>query len=159
MKSITSYLFILILFASCNNNNGYSGGGYLSSNSNTQKSPEELKRELKMQEHSAPLTYLSVTGTTMTPNKIRDAGLFHGAEYDGYMVEGTVRSTATLARFKDAVITLQFLSQTQTVVDSKDYVIYEFFEPNSSKHFSFKVNPPNVTAQYKIILKSATAVN
>lgn len=139
-----------VIFYSCN-----SGG--ISMNPPKTKSPDELKRELKVQEQAAPLKYISVENTSMNPNKTRNAGLFHGAEYDGYIVQGTIRNSATIAKFKDVVLSIKLMSKTNTIIDTKEYTIYEFFPPNSTKAFAIKVNPPEVTAQYNISVKNATA--
>jgi len=139
-----------ISFMSCN-----SGGS--SSNSDRPKTPEELKMELKIQEQSSPTEYLTVNGETMKHNLVREAGLFRDAEYDGWLVEGTIKNSATVAKFKDIVLTIKLLSQTETVIEEKDYVFYEFYEPNSSKQFSIKINPPTVTDKFNVSVKNATA--
>jgi len=140
----------LLLWTSCN-----SGGS--SSNTDRPKSPEELKAELKMQEQFAPTDYLRTEGSTMKHNEVRKAGLFRDAEYDGWLVEGTIKNSATITRFKDVIVTIKLFSQTETVIEEKDYAIYEFFEPNSSKPFSIKITPPKVTDKFNVSVKTATA--
>jgi len=157
MKKI---LFILIsatalVLTSCN-----SGGSF--SEQDRPKTPEELRMELKVQEQSSPDEYLSATAT-MSPNRVktREAGLFRDAEYgtDGYNIEGKIKNSATIARFKDVVLTVTFMSQTETVIEQKDYVFYEFYEPNSTNAFSLHLYPPDATDKFNVTVKSATAVD
>jgi hypothetical protein len=138
------FISIIIIIASCGSNR-------------KQKSPEELKMELKAQERANPTQYLSITESTMTANKIREAGLFRDAEYDGWIIKGSILSSATLAKFKDVVINVELYSQTGTVIEEKDYVIYEFYEPGTIKSFSLKINTPEATNKYNVSIKSATA--
>lgn len=153
MKKILflSFASATLLLASCNS------GGSSGSNADKPKTPEELKMELKIQEQSSPTDYLSASGATMKHNEVRKAGLFRDAEYDGWLVEGIIKNTATLARFKDVVLTIKLFSQTETVIEEKDYVIYEFFEPNTSKPFSIKIHPPEVTDKFNVSVKTGTA--
>lgn len=37
---------------------------------------------------------------------------------------------------------VEFYFQTKTVIESKSYIKYEYFEPNSIKEFTLKVYPP-----------------
>lgn len=124
-------------------------------------SPEVLKAQLHEQEEDNPGQYLSVTGT-MTENrvKVRDAGLFRDAEYetDGYTVYCTVQNTATVARFKDLHVTIKFYSKTKTVLDTQEFVQYEFFEPNSTSDFTLLLYPPDEMAEWSIDVSGATAV-
>jgi hypothetical protein len=108
--------------------------------------PEELRAELKQQELFNPTGYLEYKDVTLQPQKkkIRNAGLFRKAEYvdDGALIEGYIVNKATLAKFKDVVIRVTFYSQTESIIDEQSYVFYEYYEPNSSKAFSLKVDPP-----------------
>ncbi|MFZ4546131.1 MAG: hypothetical protein ACOYN4_01780 [Bacteroidales bacterium] len=122
------------------------------------KSPEELRMDLKLQEQFDPTLYLTVSESTMKHNLTRKAGLFRDAEYDGWIIEGDIKNTASVAKFKDVVLTISLFSQTQTVIEEKDYVIYEFYSPNETKHFSFKIYPPEATNKFNVSVKSATAV-
>lgn len=118
--------------------------------------------ELKLQEQSSPADFLSASAT-LSPNRveIREAGVFRDAEYgtDGYNLEGTVTNSATLARFKDVVLTVTFLSGTETVLEEQDYVLYEFVEPNATAAFSLHVYPPDATEKFNVSVKGATAAD
>jgi hypothetical protein len=151
-KIIASLITLLIISTSCSDLN--------SAEVNRPKTPEELRMELLSQEKLEPQTYLSVDATMQEDEiKTRDAGLFHDAEYslDGNTIHGTIKNTATMAKFKDIVVTVTFYSQTETAIETKDFVIYEFYEPNSSNKFELKVYPPEAMAKFGIEIKGATA--
>ena len=138
---------MIMFFNSCNSDNSL----------NRPKTAEELKLELKIQEQSSPTKYLTINNATMKHNLIRESGLFHDAEYDGWLVQGTINNSASVAKFKDIVVGIKLISKTLTVIEEKDYVIYEFYEPNSSKEFSIKIYPPKPTDTFSVIVKRATA--
>jgi hypothetical protein len=126
------------------------------------KTPEQLKAELLSQEKIEPLTYLTVDGTMRADEvKTRDEGLFHSAEYspDGNTIHGTIKNTATMAKFKDIVLTVTYYSQTETAIESKDFTIYEFYSPNSTTPFELKVHPPESMAKFGIEIITATATD
>ena len=142
MRRITFTLLIIISFSSCNN-------------SSRQKSPVELKMELKRQEQSNVRQYLSLDNVFINKNKIKEAGIFSSAKYDGHLITGKVKNTATIARFKDIKLRLQLFSKTKTLISEKTYVFYEYYEPNSIKNFSLKINPPIAMKSYNISVVSA----
>lgn len=127
----------------------------------TPPSPEVLKAQLREQEENNPTEYLKVTGT-MSENRVqtRAEGLFHEAEYatDGYTIYSTIQNTATVARFKDVRVVVKFLSKTNTVIATEEFVQYEFYEPNSNSDFTLHVYPPDEMEQWSIEVKQATPV-
>ncbi|MDB2339885.1 hypothetical protein N9V60_00150 [Flavobacteriaceae bacterium] len=74
---------------------------------NRQKTPGELKMELQMQENNNPLKYLTLENVTMQKNKIKDAGLFSNAKYDGYLITGQVKNSAIIAKYKDLKLSVE----------------------------------------------------
>lgn len=123
---------------------------------NRQKTPAELKMELQMQENNNPLQYLELQNVTMQRNKIKDAGLFSRAKYDGYLIKGQVKNSATMAKYKDLKITVELYSKTKTVIDNQTYVFYEYYEPNSTKDFSIKIDAPNAMENFGTFVFGAT---
>lgn len=119
------------------------------------KSALQLKEELKSQEHDSPSVYLSLENVLMQNNKIKNAGLFTNAKYDGYLLEGQITNTATLAKYKDIQINVLLNSKTGTTLSDKTYTIYEYILPNSSKDFSIKVDAPDETASYNASIINA----
>lgn len=57
------------------------------------------------------------------------------------------------------IITVTFYSQTQTAIETKDFVIYEFYGPNTSNKFDLKVYPPEAMAKFGIEINGAAAVD
>jgi hypothetical protein len=123
-----------------------------------EKTPTELKMELQLLEHNSPLQYLELVETTIQRNKIKDAGLFSSAKYDGFLINGKVKNNATFAKFKDLKLMVEFYSQTKSIIESKSYVKYEYFEPNSIKEFTLKVYPPETMESFgvNVIVASPT---
>ena len=162
MKKTIAILFVALALTSCNNSGSSSALDNPASldNPERQKTPEELKAELGAQEKADPLTYLKVDATMSEDQvKTRDEGLFHSAEYspDGNTIRGTISNSATIAKFKDVVLTVTYYSQTETAIETKDYIIYEFYAPNTTNNFELKVYPPETMAKFGIEIKGATA--
>lgn len=158
----------LFLMTSCNNSgNQVSAEAAIPNNSENPasaevfvpKTPEELKMELNQQELSNPTHYL-IANAKMSENtvKTREAGLFREAEYstDGYNIEGSIKNSASVARFKDVMITVKFLSKTGTIIEETDYPFYEFYEPNSTTPFSLHVYPPDAMEKFSVSVKNAS---
>lgn len=123
---------------------------------NRQKTPAELKMELQMQENSNPKQYLELENVTMQRNKIKDAGLFSSAKYDGYLITGQVKNSATMAKYKDLKITVELYSKTKTVIENKSFVFYEYYEPNSTNNFSLKIDAPSAMKSFGTFITGAT---
>lgn len=57
-----------------------------------------------------------------------------------FKIRGTIRNSATVATYKDAVVRITYYSKTKTEMGSKDFTIYETFAPNSVTKFELKVD-------------------
>lgn len=156
---------VLFTFTNCGSGSPYNNfGEKLTEDSpepEKEKSPEELRAELKESEENTPLEYLSCGEVRMFPQEIqtRSAGLFHDAEYepDGAIFRGTVNNRATLGRFKDAQIKISFYSRTNTLIEEQSYVIYEYLEPQSETNFSFKTESyPQAFENFRVKLIGAS---
>ena len=156
-KSILILSVAFLALTGCNNSGTHgsdsnsSSSSNLSSSSGTvekQKSPEELKQELKQQEQANPTKYLSASGTY---NKN-----FFG---DKFKVKCTFTNTATVATFKDAVVKVTYYAKTNTVLRTNQYTVYELFPPNGSKTVQMTIdNYQNVSSIGWDVIQ-ATAVN
>lgn len=149
-------LVVIISFVfACNSSN------ILKSEQERHKTAEELMKDLKTEEQKNPKSYL-ITKATISPNrvKIRNAGLFREAEYatDGYYINGIIKNTAKVARFKDVILLISYSSQTGTVIEEEEHILYEFYEPNISKSFSIHVYPPDAMSQFNVTIKTATSL-
>ncbi|AWM13822.1 hypothetical protein DI487_08065 [Flavobacterium sediminis] len=140
----TYYVLILLILFSTS-----------SCNQNRQKTPEELKMELKIQESRNPHQYLKLESIKLNRNQIKKGGLFSRAKYDGFLISGIIKNSATLAKYKDLRLTVEYFSKTNTLLQSKTYTLYEYYEPNSSKDFQLKVYPPDTMQNYNITLFDA----
>ena len=155
-------VFLIVIFNQ-NNSANYDGGA-----SNTyvepphEKTPEELRQELHEKEKVSPLTYLKIEDAKMEVNKVktRDEGLFNNAEYsdDGWNISANIKSTATMAKFKDVVVKVSYFSETGTLLSSEDFIQYEFYEPNSVTPIFLKVYPPESFNKFNVEIKSATGI-
>lgn len=155
MKNLILSFLAVITLTGCSNTAS-------TESSERPKTPEELKMELASQEKTDPLTYLSIDATMREDQVLtREEGLFHSAEYspDGNTIHGTIKNTATIAKFKDVVLRVTFYSQTETAIESKDYVVYEFYSPNTSTDFNLKVYPPEAMAKFGIEIVDAKAAD
>jgi len=74
------------------------------------------------------------------------------------LAQGQIKNTASVAKFKDVVLTVYIYSKTKTIIDQKDYVIYEYLEPNGILPFKLKVNPPDAMSSYHIEVKGVTPI-
>lgn len=155
----------ILTLTSCSRNNDSSRGWNENQNEQQEieKSPEELRAELKAKEEQAPTDYLSSNNVTLTLQrvKVRNGGLFREAEYepDGALIEGEFVNTATLAKFKDIQVKIGYYSVTKSLIKTNSYTVYVFSEPNSSESFSFKVpEVPSAYDTYTFDIVGATAV-
>ena len=79
-------------------------------------------------ERTKPINFLSASGKYIEN--------FWG---DKFIIQGTVKNSATIATYKDVVVRVTYLTKTQTAIGSNDYTIYDAFLPHSSKNFELKV--------------------
>lgn len=92
------------------------------------KTPEELREELAEKEADNPLDYLSVSGKWWV-NIVSST-----------VVEGKIRNSATMVKYKDVKIKITFNSKTGTKLNSDTFIIYEYVKPGGSKYFKEKLN-------------------
>jgi hypothetical protein len=141
MKPIITFGLLAFMLASCGS------GSSSSSSSINEPSYEEQKMSLEDQEKSDPVRFLSV-----------ENGTYRKTLFGGKMeLEGQIHNAATVATFKDAVLHVRFNSETQTEIGTGDYTIYEFFPPNNSKPFKFKIEIPDGTNSVGFEVISAIA--
>lgn len=114
----------------------------------TKKSPEQLIQELKLMEQINFNEYLTIEYTL-------DVTLFSGQD----IIKGHIKNSASIAKFKDIVLTVTFFSETDTQLDSKDYVVYKFLEPNSQVDFEIRTKSPKATSKIGVKVKEVTLVD
>ena len=145
--------FPLLLLTNCNNNEPKKV---------KEKTPEELKAELKQLELSEPKKYLALENVTIRDSMllVLKPSMFNHSKYAkvGNIAEGTIKCSSSLAKYKDIIITVSFYSQTETLIGSKDFTLYKYYSPNSKEKFELHVIPPADWKEFSATLKSATGV-
>jgi hypothetical protein len=74
-----------------------------------------------------------------------------------FKIKGTIANTATIANYKDVTLQLKFYSDTKTVIEEREVVVYDFFNANSNKTFDLKVDKPNGSKTVGWSVKTAIA--
>jgi hypothetical protein len=125
LRIVSISLGIIILLAMgmafFNDQNSNAMGGY-----DSPKTEEELKQELLNKEQSQPTNYLS--------GRFSSRSNFFGNQ----VFEGNLTNSATLCGFKDVRIRITAKAATGYELDSREYVITEFVEPNGKTTFKFE---------------------
>lgn len=151
-KIIAPFLGIAIIafifFANNNNSSNNSVNNSLFSSPQTiEKTPEELRQELLLKEQQSPSEYITHKGVWREN--------FWGLK----VLEGTLSNSATMANFKDIVLTVTWLTKTETELKTENYTIYEYVQAGKSINYKLKVNAPSATAGVRIGIDSATPVD
>jgi hypothetical protein len=149
MKKLKFYIAIVLLFIifhSCD------------ISTKKEKTVDELKTELKAKEQVDPTQYLSAQAT-LKENVTQRANLFHHTKTDGYILAGSIKNSSTIAKFKDVVIEVIYLSETEREMETKEYIMDKFFTPSSTTDFEYKVYPPAGFKDFSIQVKTATAAD
>ncbi|MEO8588021.1 MAG: DUF4339 domain-containing protein [Flavobacteriales bacterium] len=96
-------------------------------------------------ERQDPTRFLSVEGKYHTN--------FWG---DQMVIEGVILNNATVANYKDVVIQVHLLSETDTELDSKNYVVYKRFPAHGRTEFSLRVGRPKAAKKVSLDVFGAT---
>ncbi|MBJ6141796.1 hypothetical protein [Hymenobacter sp. BT559] len=142
----TCCLAVLSLIQSCSQGEAYSSHASYTTPLEQPKTAEELRAELLAQEQSDPATYLGVAGTSRR-NFINQL-----------VLEGDIANAATLANFKDPVLSVTWYSKTQTELGIKEYPIYELVRAQGTTHFKLKTEEPSYVATVALGIAAATVV-
>ena len=149
----TLLFIIALLTISCDN---------IISSPERPKTAQELRQELKSKEEQTPSLYLQEEGVVLKPKRkiVKKATFFKQAKYadDGALITGQIINKATLAKYKDVVVDVSFYSQTKTQIDKKSYVLYEYYEPNSTNNFSLRIETPKAMESFDLQIRDAKVV-
>lgn len=113
-------LLVIVLIAVANTNNTSDQGN---------ESYVEKVMSVEEVEQSQPQNFLAASGN-YNEN-------FWGTKLK---VHGLIKNNATVATYKDAVVKVTYYSKTKTALGSKEYIIYEVFDPHSEKPFELKID-------------------
>lgn len=111
------------------------------------KSPEQLRIELGQQEASSPEQYISHEGT-WKKNFIGET-----------VLEGTLKSSATIANFKDVKLLVTYLSKTNSPTGRENFVVYEFLKAGQIVRYKIKTYAPDATSQVNVNVTGASTSN
>lgn len=111
-----------------------------------EKSTEELRQELYLKEKNNPREFLSL-----------DYSLTYKVLSGEDKITGNIYNNATMATFKDVVVTVSYTTSTGTSLGSNNYIIYDYVYPSSSTTFTIKTYSPEGTKQIGVNVKSAKA--
>ena len=75
------------------------------------------------------------------------------------VIDGSIMNKATMATYKDAVVHVDYLSKTNSVLGSDEQTVMEFFKPNTSVEVKLKFPGYKGTKSAMVKLKSATALS
>ncbi len=105
---------------------------------------EATKTTLEEQEKANPTSFLTLQAT-YRKNLIGD-----------WVVEGTIANSATVASFKDAVLSINYYSKTGSVISTVTRTVYEYFPKGKSKSFKIKLTGPSGTSSLGCSIESAS---
>ena len=80
------------------------------------------------------------------PAKFLQAGGTYNETFWGenFKVHGSIRNNATVANYKDVIVTVVYYTETNTEIKRENYTIYKFVPAHSTAYFELKVNKPQV---------------
>lgn len=62
------------------------------------------------------------------------------------VINGIVSNKATHTNYKDVHLSVIFYSQTNSIISTQEYILYDYFPYGSTKAFSLKVDKPTAAA-------------
>jgi hypothetical protein len=150
LLTLAYVLGTLFTLKSCSRGTSYtdgpSGAGSLTASVERPKTAAELRAELLAQEQHSPEDYLQVEAT------------YHRNFINQLVLEGDIASTATLATYKDPVLSVTWVSKTDTELETVKYPVYELIRSQGSTHFKLKTSAPGYVASVRVGIAGATPV-
>ena len=104
---------------------------------------EAAKESLQEKEVKNPQKFLSVSG--------HDRNNILGQT----VIKGTVTNKATVAKYKDIEVKLDFYSKTGTLLETDKETVFEILSPGESKNFKTKYFAPKGTDSVALAIISA----
>lgn len=104
---------------------------------------EAAKESLQEKEVKNPQNFLSVSG--------HDRNNILGQT----VIKGTVTNKATVAKYKDIEVKLDFYSKTGTLLETDKETVFEILAPGQSKNFKTKYFAPKGTDSVALAIISA----
>lgn len=114
------------------------------------KTEAQLRQELLNKERATPLLYLDDKNVKMEEKFL---SIKRKAE-----ITGTITNNATLAKYKDVKVRVDFYSRTNSVIESQRFVFYNYYPPQSSMPFSLEVIYPKAYTSFGFVIEGASPV-
>lgn len=143
---LASTLASLALLPACSQADSHISNSYTAPIEERPKTAEELRAELLTQEQAAPASYLAASGT------------YHRNLISQLVLEGYIANAATLADYKDPMLSVTWYSKTGTEVGTKQYPVYEVVRAKAAVPFKLKTDAPDYVARVTMDVSDATAV-
>lgn len=83
---------------------------------------------------------------------------YHRNFINQLVLEGDIASSATLATYKDPVLSVTWVSKTDTELETVEYPVYEVVRSQGSTHFKLKTKAPNYVASVRVGIAGATPI-
>ncbi len=112
----------------------------------TEPTYEEQILSIEDQEKAAPKKFLKATGDLKKT-------VFGG----NFKIDGTITNSATVAKFKNAVIEVSFYTDKNKYISASRFTIEDAFPAGSNKEFKLKIDPPKGADHCKWKVVSAVA--
>ncbi|MEO6038778.1 MAG: GYF domain-containing protein [Saprospiraceae bacterium] len=107
---------------------------------------EEQVLSMEDQEKATPRKFLKASGT------------YHETVFTGkFKIDGTITNSATVAKFKNVILEVNFYDSKDKYLRSERYTIEDVFPAGSTKEFKLKIDPPKGADNCKWKAVGATA--
>ena len=90
---------------------------------------------------------------------LKSEGTYRSNLIEEWVLEGTISSSATVAKYKDVVLLVNFYSKTKTLIGTERHPIYEYINPGRSINFKIKTNGFDGTESVGWDIESAEAAS
>lgn len=117
-----------------------------SCSSGSSASYEEAKMTIQERERIFPTDYLSTDGT------------YRQNLVGQWVLEGSIANSATIVDYKDAVLTVNYYSKTETLLGNEQFMLYDLFPHQQKKDFKLKVKGINGTSKIGFNVTGATSL-
>ncbi|KAA9338961.1 hypothetical protein [Adhaeribacter soli] len=111
------YISIILIFGFSACDSGHAGAG---------QSYEEAQLTIEQTEKVYPKQF------------IHSDGSFRKNLVGKWVIEGSIKSSATVATYKDVVLDVTYYSKTNSLIGSEQHTLYEYLTPRQTVKFKFK---------------------
>ena len=122
------------------NNSSVSVDPSKQSNNNSASIDPNKKKTMTVEEmeKTDPLKFISASGQTRK------------TIFGKYTLNIKIENSATVTKYKDVVVKIDYLSASNSVVSTEDRRIDEIFPPHSTKNYEFKIGKPSESSKLRV---------